>query len=274
MDMTSAMLLEQWKDTLPGMIDHTKLTFGEGEDPEAAIDTLCQEAQEYGFSAVCVRPYHVKFSCSLLGEGSPVKVATVIGFPAGKVERDAEFMEPTVGSPSLEEKLAEIRQVLADGAQELDVVLNVGQFQQGLQQGNTEATLNELKAIVQASQGKLVKLIIETDLLHSAEIESATQLCVDAGIGMVKTCTGMVQGGRGATPAIVRQIASVLEQRQAALGIKASGGIKTAVQAIHLAEAGATRLGASAGVSIAKSLLNPELLEVSTGAEAEATSTY
>src|SRR5262249_51174095 len=136
------------------------------------------------------------------------------------------------------------------GADELDVVLNVGQFRQEAATGVFSNTLKELEALQQAAQGRPVKVIIETDLLSLDEIRQATRLCHQAQVAMVKTCTGFVQGGEGATLEKVQTIRQTLDAMSSPLGIKASGGIRTAAHALQLLEAGATRLGASAGIQI------------------------
>lgn len=229
-------------------IDHTKLTFADGENETAAIEQLCAEARQYQFCAVCVRPRHIAQAKSLL-LGSPVKVATVIGFPLHKVKLADELQHPTVGHFSTDEKVAETRLAVSAGADELDVVINVAQLKKDLQAG-TRAVAEELTAIRDAAEGRMIKVIIETDLLNSTEIEQITRWCVDIGMGMVKTSTGMVDGGRGATPEAVALIAQTLQKLNAKTGIKASGGIKTKSQAIAYLEAGVNRLGTSSGISI------------------------
>ena len=229
-------------------IDHTKLTFGDGENETQAIETLCKEAVENNFYAVCVRPHHVGLSKKQLAK-SAVKVATVIGFPKSKIELEAERKQPTVGNFSTADKLSETRQALKDGADEFDLVLNVAQFknENGLPY---EKTMAELHAIHEAAQGRPVKVIIETDLLTDEEIESATRLCVKAGVAMVKTSTGMVAGGKGATPEAVALIKKTIESLNAATQIKASGGVKTQRQALDYLQQGVARLGTSSGVSL------------------------
>jgi deoxyribose-phosphate aldolase len=240
---------------LLGLIDHTRLTFEPGEDEAAAIERLCREAVAHGFCAVCVRPRHIRQAKALL-RGSSVKVATVIGFPAEKLVLADEQARCTVGDVPLSEKLQEVADTLDDGVDELDLVWNLARFKQAFAAGASDYAdaLEELTAIRQAAKGLPVKVIIETDLLGEAEIEQATRLCVQAGVAMVKTCTGMVVGGRGATPEIVTLIRKVIETAGEAeeIGIKASGGVKTAVQASALVQAGAARIGTSAGMAIAR----------------------
>ncbi len=233
---------------LAAAIDHTKLTFSSGEDETAAIEQLCAEARQFNFCAVCVRPRHVALSKRLLA-GSPVKVATVIGFPPEKVDLAAELKSPTVGNFPTAHKLAETRQAVADGVDELDVVIDVAQLKRDMQAG-TRRVAEELAAIHEATQGRMIKVIIETDLLNSAEIEQITRWCVDTHMGMVKTSTGMVSGGRGATPEAVGLIHQTLQKLNASTGIKASGGIKNKTQAVAFLEAGVDRLGTSSGTAI------------------------
>ncbi len=231
-------------------IDHTKLTFAPGEDEERAIETLCREAMDYGFYAVCVRPRHVAQAKRLLA-GSPVRVATVIGFPVQKVKVADELRKPTIGQFSIAEKQAETRQAVDVGADELDLVINVAALKQDVLAG-TQIVRQELLAIVEAALGRPIKVIIETDLLTPAETVRITQWCAETGMGMVKTSTGMVEGGHGATLDGVRLIARTLRQAESntTTGIKASGGIKNRAQALAFLELGVNRLGTSSGVAI------------------------
>jgi len=231
-------------------IDHTRLTFAPGEDEERAIETLCREALAYGFYAVCVRPRHVAQAKRLLA-GSPVRVATVIGFPAQKVKLADELCMPTIGQFSTVEKQVETRQAVDAGADELDLVINVAALKQDVQSG-TQTVRQELLAIAEAAAGRLIKVIIETDLLTPAEMVQITQWCAETDMGMVKTSTGMVEGGHGATLEGVRLIARTLRQTEpeTATGIKASGGIKSRAQALAFLELGVNRLGTSSGVAI------------------------
>jgi deoxyribose-phosphate aldolase len=237
------------KTRMARAIDHTKLTFSAGEPETDAIQTLCREAAESNFYAVCVRPRHIALAKSHL-QGTTVQVATVIGFPQTKVEYAQEMQTPTVGNATTDEKLAEVCQALANGVDELDLVLNVGAFKAESAQPTQPKTLGELKAIQQAAQGRPVKVIIETSLLDEAQVELATRLCHEANVFMVKTCTGMVQGGTGATVPVVQRIRGTLDALGSRLEIKASGGIKTQADAESLLNAGATRLGTSSGVEI------------------------
>lgn len=249
---------------LARLIDHTKLTFSPGEAESEAIATLCREAREEGFYAVCVRPRHVRMAKDVLC-GSEVRVATVIGFPATKTPLAQEREAPTIGACPTEIKLAEIRQAVADGADELDVVLPVARLKAeiaanlpkpaqvrtgadlswGQPARDTQGVRSELAALRLASAGIPLKVILETDLLTAEEMAAAVVWCVETGMDMLKTSTGMLEGGQGATPDLVRTLADLLRRLNASLGIKASGGIRTREQAMALIEAGATRIGAS-----------------------------
>jgi deoxyribose-phosphate aldolase len=250
---------------LAGLIDHTKLVFSPGEDESAAITTLCREAREEGFYAVCVRPRHVRIAKDAL-RGSEVRVAAVIGFPAEKMPLARERECPTIGNFPTAHKLAEVRQVLAGGADELDVVLPIARLKaeaathsaSAVQakadskfSGGTWATGEmssvraELAALRAASAGVPLKAILETDLLTPEELAMAVAWCVETGVDMLKTSTGMLEGAQGATPEVIRALADLLRRLDAPLGIKASGGVRTREQAMALLEAGATRIGAS-----------------------------
>lgn len=238
-------------------IEHTRLSFQPDEDPEAIVTALCREALDHGFYGVCVRPAHVSLAKRLLKE-TPVKVVTVIGFPVQARLLAEEQEHPTIGDIPLAEKLAELDQALADGADEFDVVLNVGQFKREFSRGNQaderSETLYELQTLNRAANrttpGHPVKVILETDLLSDAEGVQAVERCVAAGVAMVKTSTGMLQGGQGATVEWVRLLRETLKARNSQIGIKASGGIKTPETVWALVNAGADRLGTSAGVSL------------------------
>lgn len=243
-------------------IDHTKLTFAPGEPEADSIKTLCQEARKAGFYAVCVQPRHVALAKAELS-GSPVKVATVIGFPAEKTKLDQECRHITVGNPSTAVKVAQASQAVLDGADELDIVLAVGAFKASLKAKNGNIPLSEsdpdkdardvraeLLAIRQAAPDLYLKVILETDLLDEAEIKAAVALCVETDMDMVKTSTGMVADGHGATEAVISTMASTLADLQSSAGIKASGGVKTAQQAHTLIRAGATRIGSSNGLTL------------------------
>ncbi len=204
-------------------IDHTLLK------PEATaemIDKLCAEAKEYDFASVCVNPVWVKRSAQNLA-GTDVKVCTVIGFP--------------LGANTPEVKAAETRDAIANGAAEVDMVINVG----ALKSGDLELVKRDIQAVVEASGDVLVKVIIETGLLTDQEKVTACQLSVEAGADYVKTSTGFGPGG-----ATVEDIALMRKTVGPEIGVKASGGVRDRKTALAMIEAGATRIGASAGIAI------------------------
>lgn len=209
---------------LAQMIDHTLLK------PDATaeeIRRLCAEAREHRFFSVCVNPYWVPLCAELL-QGSGVKVCTVIGFPLG------------ANRPEI--KAAEARDAIARGAAEVDMVINIG----ALKSGEDDVVRSDIRAVVEAAAGQaLVKVIIETGLLTDAEKVRACQLAREAGADFVKTSTGFGRGG--ATVADVRLMRQTVGPE---IGVKASGGVRDYETAVAMVQAGATRIGASAGVAI------------------------
>ena len=211
------------------MIDHTAL---KPETTKKQIETLCQEAIDYQFIAVCVNPTWVKTAYEYLKE-SNVKVATVIGFP--------------LGANTTETKIFETKQAIEHGATEIDMVINIGD----LKGQNNQAVKNDIQGVVEAAQGKaIVKVIIETCLLTDEEKIRACQLAVQAGADFVKTSTGFSSGG-----ATEQDVALMRKTVGPNIGVKASGGIKDFKTANKMIEAGASRIGASAGVKIVKEAL-------------------
>ena len=209
------------------LIDHTLLK------PEATIQEisqLCHEAILYNFASVCVNPTHVKLAAQLL-MNSDVKVCTVIGFP--------------LGATSTEAKVFETEQALRDGATEIDMVINIG----ALKGGDDQLVEQDIAAVVQSSHkgGALVKVIIETALLTDEEKVRACQLAKKARADFVKTSTGFSKGG-----ATIEDVALMRRTVGPSMGVKAAGGVKTLADAQNMVAAGATRLGASAGVKIVK----------------------
>lgn len=209
-------------------IDHTLLN---PTATRAEITRLCQEAAEFKFFAVCVNPYHVRQAVKELST-TDVAVATVIGFPLGSNLTDV--------------KIAETQRAISEGAEEIDMVINIG----ALKDKEYDYVAEEIKAIVKVAKEHPVKVIIECDLLTDEEKVEATKACVKAGAAMVKTSTGFVKDGKGATVEDIELIKKTLDG--ANLGIKASAGIRDYEKAKALIDAGATRLGTSAGVSIVK----------------------
>jgi deoxyribose-phosphate aldolase len=212
------------------MIDHTLL---KPDATSAQIERLCEEARRYGFASVCVNPVHVHACAEKLeGEGMP-KVCTVIGFPLGASASSVKSYETQVA--------------LTDGADEIDMVINIG----ALKDGNLALVGEDIRGVVDVAHAAdaLVKVIIETVLLSDAEKETACLLAKDAGADFVKTSTGFAGGG--ATVADVKLMRRVVGEK---MGVKASGGVRSLADALAMIEAGATRLGASAGVKIVQGL--------------------
>ncbi len=209
-------------DPLAARIDHTLLS---PAATPADVERLCAQAAQYAFHAVCLAPWHVPRAKELLS-GTGVAVATVVGFP--------------LGFQAGETKAAEAAWAVGRGADELDMVLNVG----ALKAGRIDVAAKDVAGVVQAARGAVVKVIIETGLLTDAEKRLACGLIRDAGADFVKTCTGFGPGQ--ATVEDVR----LLKQSGRGLLVKASGGIRTREQAEALVAAGADRLGASASVDI------------------------
>lgn len=208
---------------LASYIDHTLL---KPDSTETDLKQLCQEAKTYAFAAVCVNPHWVKEAARYL-QGTSVEVATVVGFPLGATTTFA--------------KVAETRDAIANGATEIDMVINIG----ALKSGDDAMVEKDMAAVVKAAAGAKVKVIIETGLLNEAEKRRACQLAKEAGAHFVKTSTGFGPGG-----ATVEDIELMREVVGPELGIKASGGVRDAEAAQAMIDAGATRIGASAGIAI------------------------
>ncbi|CQR48437.1 Deoxyribose-phosphate aldolase 1 [Paraliobacillus sp. PM-2] len=209
---------------LANKIDHTAL---KPDTTKEQITTLCQEAKEHGFYSVCVNPTWVKEAANLLTE-SDVAVCTVIGFP--------------LGASTSEVKALETKDAIHNGASEVDMVINIG----ALKDGNHDLVQSDIQAVVDAAKGKaLVKVIIETCLLTDEEKEIACKLAVEAGTDYVKTSTGFSTGG--ATVEDIRLMRQTVGEH---IGVKASGGVRDQETAEAMVQAGASRIGASASVSI------------------------
>lgn len=195
------------------------------------LEKLFIEAIENDFLGVCINPVNIKKAKAFL-QNKDIKIVTVVGFP--------------LGASLSEIKAKETELAVKDGADEIDMVLNIS----ALKNGEDEFVLNDIKAVVVAAQGKPVKVIIETDLLTKEEIQKATHLVGKSGAKFVKTSTGFVKTGVGAKVEDVKIMHEIAQQYN--IAVKASGGIKTFDDAIKLIEAGATRLGTSSGVQIIK----------------------
>ena len=194
-----------------------------------AIQHLCQEAIEHKVKAVCIPPYYVNLAAKLL-ENEAIKVATVIGFPLG--------YSTTFG------KVEEIKRAINDGADELDVVINLA----ALKSGDWNVVQSDLDSMTTTTRlrSKTIKAIFETCLLTKEEMNRLCQICREVGVDFVKTSTGF--NGPGADVEIIKSLKSNLQT--STIKVKASGGIRTAEDARLLIEAGADRLGCSATVSI------------------------
>ncbi len=190
------------------------------------IRTICAESVSLKCASVCVNPSYVPLVSECL-KGSGVKVCTVIGFPLGMNESRVKAFEASLAAE--------------EGADELDMVINIGR----LKAGDRDYVLSDIRAVVEASHGKLVKVIIETFLLTDEEKVTACELAKEAGADYVKTCTGFSGGG-----ANVHDIALMRKTVGAEMGVKASGGVRDYASAKALIDAGASRIGASSGRKI------------------------
>lgn len=204
-------------------IDHTIL---KPASTREEVLTVCNEAKEYGFASVCVNQYHTAYVREQL-EGSDVMVCTVVGFPLGAVVKEVKAFETDLAVKA--------------GADEIDMVINVG----ALKDGEYDLVRDDIKAVVEAAAGKTVKVIIETCLLTDEEKVKACELSVEAGAHFVKTSTGFSTGG-----ATVEDIALMRKTVGDKAKVKASGGVRDYDGAMAVIEAGANRIGASSGVKI------------------------
>lgn len=204
-------------------IDHTLL---KPAATQADIEHLCQEARTYGFCSVCVNPYWVAFAKKQLA-GSDVKVCTVIGFPLGACTTAA--------------KAAETKDAIANGADEIDMVINIG----ALKGNDLQTVLADIQAVRAACLGHVLKVIIETSQLTDEEKVTACKLSAQAGADFVKTSTGFTGGG-----ATAQDVALMKRSIPATMQVKASGGVRSREDFEAMVAAGATRIGASSGVKI------------------------
>ncbi|CCO22066.1 deoxyribose-phosphate aldolase [Maridesulfovibrio hydrothermalis] len=212
-------------ENLAAYIDHTLLDVSAGE---SEIEQLCRDAVEFGFASVCVHPCHIVHASELLFSEETM-VCSVIGFPCG--------------ASMSEVKMLEAMRAVDKGAQELDMVVNIG----ALKAGDRKTFLNDVFMTVEGAGHVPVKAIIETGLLNDDQKKLACELAVTAGASFVKTCTGFGPGCANVDD--IRLMRSIVGN---AAGVKASGGIKTYEQACELVAAGATRLGTSSSVSIVR----------------------
>lgn len=211
------------KKTIASMIDHTLL---KPEATPAQVERLCAEAAEYHFASVCVNPVYIPLAARLLKD-TGVKVCCVVGFPLGAI--------------APEQKAAEAASCAAMGAEELDMVIHVG----AAKAGDWALVQRDIEGVVKAAAGRTVKVIIETCLLTDEEKVKACEAAKAAGAHFVKTSTGFSTGG-----ATTHDIALMRKTVGPEMGVKASGGIRDYETAMAMIEAGANRIGASAGIAI------------------------
>lgn len=207
------------------MIDHTVL---KADTPLETVKRICDEAMEYGFASVCINPCHVAYCADYLKD-SDVNVCTVIDFP--------------LGANTSAVKAFETKDAIANGADEIDMVMNIG----ALKDKNYDLVRDDVKAVVEAANGTLVKVILETCLLTEDEIKKACELCVEAKADYVKTSTGF--STRGAT---IEDVRIMKEAVHGKAKVKAAGGVRTPEDMVKIVAAGADRIGTSAGCSLVK----------------------
>lgn len=212
--------------SLEKYIEHTIL---KPDAKTAEIKKLLDEAVSYGFFGVCINPSHIKFAKKYL-KNTPIKLVTVIGFP--------------LGANLIAIKEYETEKALEDGADEFDMVINIG----AVKDNDYNKAETEIKKVVEKANGNIVKVILETDLLTREEIIEACKISISAGAHFVKTSTGFVNGGIGATVENIKLMHEIVSPY--GLFVKASGGIKNKNTAIKMIEAGAMRIGTSSGVNI------------------------
>jgi deoxyribose-phosphate aldolase len=238
--LTSSLGMVPPGDEIARMIDHTLLKPDATDDE---IAQLCYEARKFHFASVCVNPAYVRL-CGELLKNTDVAVCTVIGFPLGASAPDV--------------KAYEARKAIEDGATEIDMVINIG----AVKSGDYEMVLRDISGVVREAHGRgaIVKVILETNLLNKEEKIAASRLSKEAGADFVKTSTGF--GGGGATVEDITLMRSVVG---AEMGVKASGGVRTFQDAQKMVQAGATRIGASAGVKILQGAAGLQVASSSSG---------
>ena len=210
-------------------IEHTIL---KQDATKAEVAKLLEEAKEYNFRGICVNPVYVKYAAETLKD-TDINVVSVVGFP--------------LGQNTTESKVLETIDAVKNGADEIDMVINVGK----LKDGEFDFIVDEISKIKTACQGKALKVILETDLLNAEEIKKACELCIEAKADFVKTSTGFVKNGVGAKVEDVKLMYETV--KSAGLQVKASGGVRDKETALAMIEAGATRIGTSSGVKICQS---------------------
>ena len=206
-------------------IDHTTLKV---DTTKEEVKQLCEEAKAANFFAVCVSPYFVRYAATQL-EDTPTKIVTVIGFPFGFSATPA--------------KAEEARRALEEGADEIDVVVNIN----ALKSGDWNYVRNDIQTMIFLAhqRGRILKIIFETGLLTKEEVEKLCEICAELEVNFVKTSTGYFK--KGATVSIIKQLRKLLPEK---IKIKASGGIRSAKKAQAMIAAGADRIGTSSGIKI------------------------
>ena len=215
------------KKTLASMIDHTIL---KPTATKEQVAELCQQALLNHFASVCINPCFVKLAAEML-KGSDVKTCTVIGFP--------------LGANTTEVKAFEAKKAVNEGAQEVDMVINIG----ALKEGDLEYVENDIAQVVKVSQGALVKVIIETCFLTDKEKVTVCNLAKKAGANFVKTSTGFGTGG-----ATVSDVSLMRKTVGDSMGVKASGGVRSLDETLAMINAGASRIGTSSGIKIVEGI--------------------
>ncbi|WP_313183457.1 deoxyribose-phosphate aldolase [Lacrimispora sp.] len=205
------------------LVDHTML---KADATSETIKRYCSEAKEYGFASVCVNTCQVPLAAKEL-KGSGVAVCCVVGFPLGAMIASAKAFEAA--------------EAVKAGADEVDTVMNIG----AMKDKNYDLVRDDIKAVVEASQGKVVKVILENCLLTKEEIVKACELSIEAGADFVKTSTGFSTGG-----AVTEDVALMKQTVGSRAKVKASGGIRTPEEARAMVEAGADRIGAGNGIAL------------------------
>lgn len=219
--------MQYTKEQLAKFMDHTLL---KPDATRGQLEKLCSEAREYGTFSVCINPCNLKPASELL-EGSGVKLCTVVGFPLGQMTSEAKAFETS--------------EAVFAGADEIDMVINVGR----VKDGDLEYVREDIQSVVNAAQGRLTKVILETSLLTKTEIAEVSRIAKACGADFVKTSTGFSTSG-----AKLEDVRLMRETVSADMGVKASGGIRTLADALAMIEAGATRLGVSASIEILEEL--------------------
>ncbi|MHA1505594.1 MAG: deoxyribose-phosphate aldolase [Candidatus Asgardarchaeia archaeon] len=219
------------REELAKKLDQTLL---EPYTSEKEMEAFCEEAKKYGFASVAILPVHVPIAARVL-EGSDVKVTAAIAFPLGSL--------PT------ELKVSEVEWCIENGADEVDMVMNIG----ALKSGKYDVVKKDIEEVVKAAKGKIVKVILEVPLLTRDEVIKACEIVKETGAHYVKTSTGF-KGFKGWRPTTVEDVKLLKECVGDKLKVKAAGGIRTAEQAIAIIEAGAERIGTSSGVRIVEGL--------------------